>query len=228
MSALDNLISVARALAPIREHQFVFAGASILPLLLNDPAARQPLPTVDVDVVVTVFSYAVWQNLQGRLRDCKFAVHADDPVGKARHCLFYLGKLEVDIMPVDLPEIGQNRILELGFKYAEPHPLGDDLIVQILSAPCFLAAKLLAFENRGVRQLPVSKDLEDILTLLDGRLKLADEVEGAPPEIRRFVADKMGGLLANNQALDVISDILREPGRERLILKMMRKLTRSG
>jgi len=227
MTALDNLICVARALEPIREHQFVFAGASILPLLLNDPAAPPPRPTIDVDVVVTVISYGKWQILQGRLRDCGFLVRADVPVGKARLCLFHLGKLEVDIMPVDMPEIGcQSRILELGFKYAEPHQIEEDLVINALSAPSFLAAKLEAFEDRGLRDLPVSKDLGDIVMLLDGRIGLAGEVEQAPPEIRRFIADKMGRLLANGQVLDVISDMLREQGRERLLLELMRNLSK--
>ena len=226
MSAIDNLTSVARALAPIREHQFVFAGASILPLLLNDPAAPPPRPTVDVDVVVTVISYGKWQNLQGRLRECEFVVRADVPVGKGRLCLFHLGKLEVDIMPVDVPEIGcQSRILELGFKYAEPHQIDDDLVVYALSAPCFLAAKLEAFEDRGVRDIHVSKDLEDIVMLLDCRVGLSDEVATAPPEIRNFIAAKMDKLLSNNQARDVISDVVRNQGREHLIVELMHKLT---
>jgi len=99
------------------------------------------------------------------------------------------------------------------------------LVIYALSAPSFLAAKLEAFEERGLRDIHVSKDLEDIVMLLDCRLGLADEIATAPPEIRAFIATKMERLLANYQARDVISDVVRNQGREHLIVELMHKLT---
>src|SRR5438477_9902414 len=103
MPASDNIIRVARALSSIPEQRFVFAGAGILPLLLNDPAAPPPRFTKDVDTVVNVLTYGQWERLRIRLSDCGLNPRADAP--NPRHCLFYLGDLEVDVMPLDVPEI---------------------------------------------------------------------------------------------------------------------------
>ncbi len=223
MPASDNLIRVARALAPIHEHRFVFAGASILPLLLDDPAAPPPRFTEDVDTVVDVISYGRWEILQRRLYECGLRVRADSSVGKGRICLFHLGEIEVDIMPVHTPEIlPPSRMLELGFQSAEPFQLADDLEVFALSAPSLLAAKLEAFFERGIRQLPTSKDLDDIVALFDGRMRLTDEISDATPEMRVFISDGLRRFLANGNVLDVIADAIRNPEHERRILAKMR------
>ena len=224
MPASDNLIRVARALVPIHEHRFVFAGASILPLLLDDPAAPPPRFTEDVDAVVDVISYGRWETLQRRLHECGLRVRADIPAGRARICLFHLEEIEVDIMPLRTPEILRpSPMLELGFQFAEPFQIANDLEVFALSAPSLLSAKLEAFFERGIRQLPNSKDLDDIVALFDGRMRLVDEIADTTPEMRVFISDGLRRFLANGYVLDLISDAIRNPEHERRILAKMRQ-----
>ena len=226
MPASDNLIRVARALAPIREQRFVFAGASILPLLLDDPAAPPPRFTVDVDTAVDVLSYFEWDRLQSRLYECGLVVRGNPAVGKGRICLFYLEEIEVDIMPVRLQSILRpSRMLELGFQFAEPYFLADDLEILSLSAPSLLAAKLEAFADRGLHDPLMSKDLDDIVALLDRRLDIGDQVSAAPEEMRHFIAIAMRQLLGDGHLLDVISDLLGDRERERRTIELMRRLT---
>lgn len=226
MPASDNLIRVARALAPIREQRFVFAGASILPLLLDDPAAPPPRFTVDVDAAVNVLTYSQWERLQSRLRECGVVVRGNPAVGKGRICLFHLDEIEVDIMPVRLQLIlPPSRMLELGFQFAEPHQLADDLEILALSAPGLLAAKLEAFGDRGAHDPAISKDLDDIVALLDRRLGVGAEVSGAPAEMRHFIAVVMTRLLGDGHVRDVISDLLRDRERERRAVELMRTLS---
>jgi predicted nucleotidyltransferase len=225
MRASDNLLRVARALASIREQRFVFAGASILPLLLDDPAAPPARFTVDVDAVVDVLTYHQWERLQSRLRDCGVVVRADATVGKGRTCLFHLDQIEVDIIPVRMEVLMRpSRMLELGFQFAEPQQLTDDLEILALSAPGLLAAKLEAFADRGLRDIQLSKDLEDIVALIDRRLDLGHEVASAPDEMRRFIVSAMRRLLGDGRVLDVISDLLRDRERERRAIELMRAL----
>ena len=226
MPASDNLIRVARALAPIREQRFVFCGASILPLLLDDPAAPPPRFTVDVDAVVNVLTYHQWERLQSRLRDCGVVVRADTAVGKGRVCLFHLDEIEVDIMPVRMPVLMRpSRMLEVGFQFAEPYHLTGDLEILALSAPGLLAAKLEAFGDRGAREFPLSKDLDDVVALFDRRLDIGNEVSAAPDEMRHFIAVATRRLLGDGQVLDVISDLLRDRERERRAIGLMGKLS---
>lgn len=226
MRASDNLIRVARALAPIREYRFVFAGASILPLLLDDPAAPPPRFTLDIDAVVDVITYAQWEGLQRRLGDCGLVVRGDAATGKGRICLFHLDRIEVDIMPARMPMIiPPSRMLELGFQFAEPYELEDDLEIFALSAPSLLAAKLEAFADRGARDVHMSKDLDDVVALLDRRLGILEEILEAPDEMCRFIASSMTALLGDNNVLDVVSDLLRDRERERRAIEAMRRLS---
>jgi predicted nucleotidyltransferase len=225
MRASDNLIRVARALASIREQRFVFAGASILPLLLDDPAAPPARFTGDVDAVVDVLTYHQWERLQSRLSECGVVVRGNPAIGKGRICLFHLDEIEVDIIPGRLKLIlPPSRMLELGFQFAEPQQLTDDLEILALSAPGLLAAKLEAFADRGVRDIHLSKDLEDIVALIDRRLDIAHEVASAPYEMRRFIVSAMPRLLGDGRARDVISDLLRDRERERRAIELMRTL----
>lgn len=225
MRASDNLIRVARALASIREQRFVFAGASILPLLLDDPAAPPARFTGDVDAVVDVLTYHQWERLQSRLRECGVVVRTDATVGKGRICLFHLDQIEVDIIPMRMELIMRpSRMLELGFQFAEPQQLTDDLEILSLSAPGLLAAKLEAFADRGVRDIHLSKDLEDIVALIDRRLDIAREVESAPEEMRRFIATAVPRLIGDGSVRDVIADLLRDRERERRAIELMRTL----
>jgi hypothetical protein len=226
MRASDNLIRVARAIAPIHEVRFVFAGASILPLLLDDPAAPPPRFTVDVDAAVNVVTYAHWERLQKRLHECGVVVRGNPAVGKGRICLFHLNEIEVDIMPVRLELIlPPSRMLELGFEFAEPHRLADDLEILALSASGLLAAKLEAYADRGAHDPAMSKDLDDIVAILDRRLRIGVEVTEAPSEMRRFIAMAMRPLLSDGPVLDVISDLLRDRERERRLIELMRNLS---
>ena len=194
--------------------------------MLNDPAAPAARFTGDVDAVVDVITYDQWERLQSRLRECGVVVRADPAVGKGRMCLFHLNEIEVDIMPVRISLLMHpSRMLEIGFQFAEPHQLADDLEILALSASGLLAAKLEAFGDRGVREFPISKDLEDIVALLDRRLDIGIELSAAPDEMRYFIAAAMARLLGDGHVLDVISDLLRDRERERRVIELMRTLT---
>ena len=129
-------------------------------------------------------------------------------------------------MPVRMPLLMRpSRMLELGFHFAEPRQLADDLEILALSAPGLLAAKLEAFADRGMRDVQMSKDLDDIVALLDRRIGIGEEVSTAPDEMRHFIAVATRRLLGDGHVLDVISDLLRDRERERRAIELMRKLS---
>ncbi len=55
------------------------------------------------------------------------------------------------------------------------------------SAPCFLATKFEAFYSRGGGDYLLSKDIEDILAVVDGRLELIEELRRYDRDVREFV-----------------------------------------
>jgi hypothetical protein len=58
--------------------------------------------------------------------------------------------------------------------------------IKILSAPCYLATKFEAFNDRG-KDYRTSHDFEDIIFVLDNRSTLVAEVKDARPEIQAFL-----------------------------------------
>ena len=70
------------------------------------------------------------------------------------------------------------------------------------TAPCFLATKIEAFKDRGDQDYMASHDIEDIMTVVDGRERLNHELQGAPDDLRFFVARSVAGFLADGHFLD--------------------------
>jgi hypothetical protein len=68
--------------------------------------------------------------------------------------------------------------------------------VRSITAPYFLATKLEAFHGRGNNDYRMSHDLEDIVTVIDGRPELIEEVTLSEPELRRFLSDEFCLLLS--------------------------------
>ena len=68
-------------------------------------------------------------------------------------------------------------------------------IIKILKPDFFLATKFEAYLGRGGGDLLGSRDLEDVLLIVDGREEIVDEVRRADAHIRRFIAEQFSALL---------------------------------
>ena len=66
--------------------------------------------------------------------------------------------------------------------------------LKLISPVAFLATKHVAFIDRGNGDYYASHDLEDFVTVIDGREMIVTEVNAAPPELRRCVIDYVRGL----------------------------------
>ena len=75
--------------------------------------------------------------------------------------------------------------------------------------PGVLATKLAAFRDRGLKDLYISKDLEDILTLLDGCQSIVSQVEESAPDLRLFVTIELAAHLGNADFLDALPGYFR-------------------
>jgi len=64
---LEQLITAAQLLRPLLG-ELVFVGGSVTGLLITDEAAGDPRPTVDVDAIAEITSYAEYAAFGDRLR----------------------------------------------------------------------------------------------------------------------------------------------------------------
>jgi hypothetical protein len=220
---LAQLIAAAEKLRPLLE-QIVFVGGCVTGLLLTDPAAAPVRPTLDVDAIAAIGSYAEFIFLENRLRDLGF--HQPHAEG-APICRWKSGDLLLDLMPTDPSILGfTNRWYSAALEYAQNLKIGE-YEIRLISAPYFLATKLEAFHRRGKDNFS-SHDLEDIVTVVDGRPELVDEVQSAPADLHGYLRDEFGALLSNRNFLEALSGHLLPDAasqqRTGLILQRMKRL----
>jgi hypothetical protein len=61
--------------------------------------------------------------------------------------------------------------------------------LRLISPVAFFVTKHVAFCDRGDGDFYASHDLEDLITVVDGRERIVDEVDRAPEGLRNYVRD---------------------------------------
>jgi predicted nucleotidyltransferase len=183
----------------------VFVGGCTTGLFLTDPAVGGIRSTKDVDAIVDVTSHAKYASLGERLRALGLA---EDTTPGAPLCRWRHAETIVDVMPTDASVLGfSNRWYPAAIETAQVHSIADH-DVRIVTPPLFIATKLEAFHGRGANDIFASHDLEDIVTLVDGRPTVVAEVRAAAPEVRAYVATEFRALLDNPDFVEALPGFL--------------------
>jgi predicted nucleotidyltransferase len=224
-SNLERLIAAARLLRPLLG-DLVFVGGSVTGLLISDEAAGDPRATLDVDAIAGITSYAEYAALGDRLRALGFE---EDTSEGAPLCRWVHHETILDIMPLDEKILGfSNRWYRAAIKAAIGQRLSDDLEIRIVTAPFFIATKLEAFKGRGKGDFSGSRDLEDLISVVDGRAALVAEVQTEAAELRDYVRSEIRGLLATTAFLDGLPGYLlpdaTSQSRIMIVLRRLREL----
>jgi hypothetical protein len=225
---LEMLILVVSRLGDLTE-RMVFLGGCATGLLLTDPAAPEPRPTGDVDVITEVMSRAAYYQLADELRAAGFV---EDQTDGAPLCRWRSEGILLDVMPTDPDILGfGNRWYTPALAASEPIGLPSGTPIRVVTAPFFLATKLEAFDGRGNGDFLLSHDIEDLVTVIDGRPERVDEVVRAEPALRGYLARRFAELLGSTVFLDALPGHLppdfASQARLPLILKRLRALAQS-
>ena len=190
------LETVANALGDDLRERLVFVGGCTTALFITDEIVLESVrATDDVDLIVDLVGRAQWAQLQNQLRQKGFAESPDDNV----ICRMRLGDLKVDFMPDDESILGfSNRWYAKGIETAVTASLADTLEIKRLTPELFVATKLEAYLGRGNNDILGSRDMEDILLIVDGREELLAEIQQADDDVRRFIADQFKALLSDD------------------------------
>lgn len=206
---VELLAQVAAALGELRE-RVTFVGGCATALLITDPASAPVRATMDVDAIVAVVSLAEYHRLGGALRDKGFSQSLAE--GEPPYRWTFAG-LKLDLMPIEPGILGfSNRWYGAVLKNRVAAVLGEGIEVRIADAPSFLATKLEAFLDRGRGDYLSSHDLEDVLSVVDGRAELVAELAKAPPELQSFVAGIFARLLADEGFHNALPGLIVEGG----------------
>jgi predicted nucleotidyltransferase len=183
-----------KALGPLCE-RFVFVGGCATGLLLTADAGPPVRATRDVDVIVEVLSLVEYHELERQLERAGFS---HDLSKGAPICRWLVGGAMLDVMPTDQAILGfGNRWYDEAIRTASLRALPGGRRVRLIGAPVFVATKLEAFAGRGGGDYMASHDLEDVITVVDGRAELVDEVGAASAGLRQYLAAQLSTLLAD-------------------------------
>jgi hypothetical protein len=227
-TADPNLAVLARAVAclgPLVD-RMVFLGGCATALFLTDPAAPEVRPTQDVDVITEVGSLADYYRLADDLRAVGFV---EDQSPGAPLCRWRASGVILDVMPTD------ERVFGFGNRWYRPALVNAQLVVlpageriRTVTAPYFLATKLEAFAGRGIGDYLASPDLEDVITVTDGRPEIVEEVLRVEVELRLYLAERFSALLATRSFLDALAAYLppdaASQGRLPIVLDRLHRL----
>ena len=195
--------AVARRLGPLLS-EFVFVGGCATGLLITDPASAPVRVTRDVDVIAELASsYAAYVDLGERLRALGFG---EDSSEGAPVCRWTAGDLRLDVMPATGATLGfTNRWYADALAQPQDFELAPDLRIRLVTGPLFLATKFEAFQSRGHADYYASHDLEDIISVVDGRAELPGEVQVAGSEVRAYLAARFTALLDDDDFLSSLA-----------------------
>lgn len=186
---VEMVRAVAHLLGDLRS-EVAFLGGAVMGLLVTDPAAREPRPTQDVDVIVEVTAKREYDFLEERLRQLGFENVMEGPICRFRH-----GDHLMDVMPTAEEVLGFGNPWYSGaLEEAVEMDLGRGVSGRVITAPYFLATKLAAFDSphrEGHGDLVASRDFEDIVTVVDGRHEVVLEVARSRTELRTYLAEKV-------------------------------------
>jgi predicted nucleotidyltransferase len=201
----ERLIIAARLLRPLLG-ELVFVGGAVTGLLITDEAAADPRTTFDVDAIAEITSYAEYAAFGDRLRAQGFQ---EDTREGAPLCRWVHHGTTLDVMPLDEKILGfSSRWYRTAMKSSATERLSDDLEIRMVTGPFFIATKLEAFKGRGQGDFFGSHDLEDLISVVDGRAALVTEVQAGAADLRAYLRAEITGLLATPGFLDALPGYL--------------------
>lgn len=161
---IERLQEVAEGLDELNE-KVVYVGGSVSQLYVNDEAAEEARPTMDVDCVVELYSHQEYEEFNELLRKKKFE---EDREKGAPICRWlYKGEM-VDVMPTDEKFLGfTNKWYQPGIQRKVDYTLPNGRVIRIMPALFFLATKIEAINSRAGEDLRTSHDFEDVVYVLN-------------------------------------------------------------
>lgn len=173
----EMIIKVATALGPDILQKTAFVGGVTTGLLLTDELVKESVrSTDDVDLIISALGYYQYNEFEENLRKRGFTDRPDSEV----ICRKWLGDLQVDFMPTDESLGFTNRWYKDALERAQDYKITPDITIRLLTPPYFLATKFEAFRGRGNNDLLESRDIEDIVNLINGLDSIVDVIREEP------------------------------------------------
>lgn len=187
LANLRMLEFVATKLGDIR-NDLVFLGGCTTGLFISDSLVPDVRYTLDVDCIVDVISRNQYYQLEKKLTKQGFKKSITEDV----ICRWFYDDVILDVMPTDETILGfGNRWYKQAIASSNLYPLAENLEIRVVTAPYFLATKFEAFKTRGKMDFYASHDFEDIVSVLDGRIEIVDEIKNSDSTLQEYLINSL-------------------------------------
>jgi hypothetical protein len=197
----DDLLIVHKSLKSAGL-DFVFIGGGILGFLIDDPLATPVRTTIDIDVVLDIVTDPGQTLLEEKLGSAGFKHDMSD---RAPRCRWIINNIKVDILSIKDRFSGMN-LKWLQETVASPLEIKEEeTVFKIASPACFIAMKLEAFKDRGNADYLGSRDIEDVISVIDGISSIVEEIKSSDQKVVAFISKTIAELLWKNEFTASIS-----------------------
>lgn len=218
---LDILKIAAKTLQPLKD-DLVFLGGATISIYITEPIHVKIRETLDVDCVVEVGHRLEYEDIARKLRSLGFSEDMDSHV----ICRFKKDSLVLDVMPTNPKILGfTNMWYKEGYQKAKTYQI-ENVTIKVFDLPYLIATKIEAFKGRGKDGFLYSHDIEDIISLFDGRPSIAEDLKKCDQNLLKYLKKEMENFLNNKNFVNSldghISDRLNIDGRKQIILERIK------
>lgn len=106
------------------------------------------------------------------------------------------------------------------------YKLETGVTINLISAPCFLATKVEAFidpNREGHNDIFISRDFQDIVSVIDSRRSVVSEALASPMVILQFLRQRFSWILEQRYLEEAIASYV-DDGREELVVERLRRI----
>ena len=184
--------------------QVVFIGGSVTELYSTNPEHSEDIRmTEDVDIVVQIKSISDFNNLEVSLRAKGFK---NDLSPEAPICRWIYNGVKLDLMPDDSKILGfTNNWYTSGIINKVKFNIDDTTSIYIFDVIHYLASKFEAIKSRGLIDLRLSHDFEDVIFIFLNCQTLESSFIGSSIELKLFISTFLESISTRSDFKESIS-----------------------
>ncbi len=192
-----QLTAIYHSLGDLQQ-DVIFSGRAVVPLYISNGLSVDGYRNARLELTTLAQDSA----LQSRLQALGFSLVQ----AKGKDPVFRAGDTELTV-----PPISDRRYLYLyGFQYPWLKKLDDRTVIRLFCPEYFIARKLDAFLESGIRNVCQNPDFRDMVLILQNRPMIWAEMAYATPDIYSFLRKNWLAMMDNGHLYEWIDTNLQD------------------
>jgi len=189
----EMLVTIANGFKDFLDKVY-FVGGSVIELYLEESVSDPVRSTEDVDCVLEITSKFDFRDWEKMLLSCGFKRDISD---NAPICRWFFNNVKVDTLLPNLQVGFTNKWYADGIKHSFDYQLNKNLKIKLFELPYFLATKFEATVHRGLPDLRMSHDFEDIVYLWSNAPNIFEQCQKVDYKLQKYFSNTLKTLMSN-------------------------------